>query len=119
MSALATLALLLLATNPGVGTSKTLEPPLLPTANGFGPPVHSSEARNFASTAGRSLWVTSETRVPGSKSKKSVATLDGYNVQTHVLPEYRALQFALTPVHDLASVRTTSARAPPVPAFAI
>jgi len=116
MSALTTLVLLLFSTNLGVGNSQSPERPLQVAASGLGQPVQPNEASNIVAAAGRSLWTTKEIRVPGSK--KSVAILNGYCVQTHVLPVYRSLRFAVTTLDDFITVSSTPVRAPPVPAFA-
>lgn len=117
MPALATLALLLFSASADIGISKALERHLHLAINGLGAPVQTNEASNIAAAAGRALWVTKPTKVPGSK--KSVAVLDGHRVQKTVLLVSRSRQISLTASHDFALVRITSVRAPPAPAFAI
>ena len=116
MPALATLLLLLFSASPDIG-NKALERPLHLAINGLGAPVHTNEASNIAAPAGRALWATKPTKVPGSK--KSAAALDGHEVQKTVLLVSRYRQITLTASHDFALVRITSVRAPPAPAFAI
>jgi len=114
--ALATLLLLLFSAGADIGIRTVLEPPLCQVAHGLGTPAQSNETTSIATAGGRSLWVTKPTKEPGSRS---VAVLNGHQVQKTVLRVSRSHQIRLSSSHDFAFVRFSSVRAPPVPAFAI